>query len=145
MKHPLHTLLVGVITALVLLLSAPVAQAQSTSQKVYTIPEVQPEFPGGYTALSRYLAETIKVPGSMVRKHYDTGPIAAKFIISEIGYVQDVRITMKPLDKKTLRAVQVYITNIISAVEKMPRWQPGKVGGKDVPVFYTLPIEITMQ
>ncbi|SOD95975.1 energy transducer TonB [Spirosoma fluviale] len=144
MKYFIRTLLVGVIVTLCSLLSHQSA-AQSATQKVYTVAEVQPEFPGGYTALSRYLAETIKVPGSMVRKHYDTGPIAAKFIINDIGYVQDVRITMKPLDKKTLRGVQAYITNIIAAIEKMPRWQPGQVGGKAVPVFYTLPIEITMQ
>ncbi|WP_461150860.1 energy transducer TonB [Spirosoma pulveris] len=144
MKSVVRTLLAGLITAFCSLVSYQ-ADAQSASEKVYTVAEVQPEFPGGYTALSRYLAETIKVPGSMVRKHYDTGPIAAKFIINDIGYVQDVRITMKPLDKKTLRGVQAYITNIIAAIEKMPRWQPGLVGGKAVPVFYTLPIEITMQ
>ncbi|ADB41608.1 hypothetical protein [Spirosoma linguale] len=145
MKHFVKTLLVGVSTAFVLLMLNSTAHCQSADQKVYTVPEVQPEFPGGYTALSRYLAETIKVPGSMVRKHYDTGPIAAKFIVTDIGYIQDVRITMKPLDKKTLKGVQSYITNIIAAIEKMPRWQPGKVGGKDVAVFYTLPIEITIQ
>lgn len=145
MKQFIHALLVGAAIAFSLLVPVSATHAQSSGQKVYTVPEVQPEFPGGYTALSRYLAETIKVPGSMVRKHYNTGPIAAKFIISDIGYVQDVRITMKPLDKKTLKGVQAYITNIIAAIEKMPRWQPGQVGGKDVPVFYTLPIEITMQ
>lgn len=117
----------------------------ASAQKVYTVAEQQPEYPGGPTALSRYLAATIKVPGVLVRKKYNTGPISARFIIDELGYVHDVRIVSKPLDKKMKRGMEAYMANIIAAVEKMPRWQPGEVGGKPVPVFYTLPVEINIQ
>lgn len=121
------------------------AQTQSTSRKVYTVPEKEPEFPGGKAALSRYLATTIKYPSSLLRKNTSTGPIAAKFIIDELGYIHDVRVTTKPIDKKTKRGMQEYMVNIISAIENMPRWNPGEVNGQPVPVFYTLPIEINLQ
>ena len=121
------------------------ALAQAGSQKVYTLAERQPEFPGGKAALSRYLAANIEIPGSLVRKNYNTGPVAARFIIDELGFVRDVRILAKPLDKKTPKGMEVFMTNIITAVEKMPRWEPGEVGGKRVRVFYTLPIEVNMQ
>jgi protein TonB len=90
------------------------------------------------------------VPGSLGRRNYNLGPISAKFIIDEIGYVHDVRITTKPFtksiqDKKTQKDIEGLMTNIILAVEKMPRWEPGEVGGKRVPVFYTLPIEVNIQ
>ncbi|WP_155297371.1 energy transducer TonB [Spirosoma aerolatum] len=121
------------------------AQPQTKIDKVYTVAEQQPEFPGGTVALSRYLAENIVVPNALVRKRYDTGPVAAKFIIDELGYIHDVRIQVKPLDKKGRKGMEAFMANIIAAVEKMPRWTPGEVGGRPVPVYYTLPIEITMQ
>jgi len=118
--------------------------AQSANQKVYTVAEQQPEFPGGKSALSLYLAENIKVPGVLIRKNYNTGQVAAKFIVDELGYVHDVRVVTKPLDKKTRKGMEDFMASIIAAVEKMPRWEPGLVGGKHVPVFYTLPIEVNV-
>ncbi|MVM39731.1 hypothetical protein GO730_22515 [Spirosoma sp. HMF3257] len=118
--------------------------AQSRSEKVYTVPELQPEFPGGKVALSLYLAENIKVPGVLVRKNYNTGQVAAKFIVDELGYVHDVRVVTKPLDKKARKGMEDFMASIITAVEKMPRWEPGEVGGKRVSVFYTLPIEVNV-
>ena len=121
------------------------AQPQAKIDKVYTVAEREPEFPGGTVALSRYLAENIVVPNALVRKRYDTGPVAAKFIIDELGYIHDIRVQTKPLDKKGRKGMEAFMANIIAAVEKMPRWTPGEVGGRPVPVYFTLPIEITMQ
>ncbi|GAB3899758.1 energy transducer TonB [Spirosoma agri] len=119
--------------------------AQSNSKLVYTVVEQQPEFPGGKAALSRYLAETIRFPSSLMRKNYNTGFVSAKFIIEKDGSVRDVRITTKPLDKKAQKGMQDFMTTIITAVEQMPRWQPGEVKGQPVAVFYTLPIEVNVQ
>ena len=145
MKRLSFALLFLISSASTLLFSCSTASAQSDDGKVYTIPERQPEFPGGKAALSRYLAETIRIPGSLVRKNYNTGPVSAKFIVDELGYIHDIRITTKPLDKKMQQGMKAFMTNIISAIEKMPRWEPGEVGGKRVSVFYTLPIEVNMQ
>lgn len=121
------------------------ATAQSVSQTVYTNPERQPEFPGGKAALSQYLASTIRFPNALLRKSLDTGPVAAKFIIERDGSVRDVRVTTKPVDKKMQKGMQDFIKSIISSVEAMPRWRPGEVGNRPVPVFYTLPIEVNLQ
>lgn len=134
--------LLGLLTCLFL---SSDATAQAKIEKVYTVAEQQPEFPGGPVALSRYLAQNIRVPGVLVRKSYNTGPVAARFIIDELGYVRDIRVITKPLDKKMRKGMEGFMANIITAVEKMPRWNPGEVGGKPVPVFYTLPIEVNIQ
>lgn len=118
--------------------------AQSRLTKVYTVPEREPEFPGGKAALSRYLAATIKVPGSLTRNSYNTGPISARFIVDADGSVRDVRILTKTLDNKTKKSLQGFMASIITSVEQMPRWRPGEVDGRPVPVFYTLPIEVTL-
>ena len=80
-----------------------------------------------------------------MRKNYDTGPVAAQFIVDKLGDVRDVRVTTKPLDKNKQKGMQEFMTTIIVAIEKMPRWRPGQVNGQSVSVFYTLPIEVTMQ
>lgn len=141
MKRFLHTVFYLSVSAAIILTLPSIAFAQ----KVYTVAEHQPEYPGGTTALSRYLAATIRVPNALSRKNYDTGPVAVRFIIDELGYVRDVRIVAKSLDGKNNRGMEKYMGNIIEAVEKMPRWKPGEVGGRAVPVFYTLPIEINLQ
>ncbi|GAB3707009.1 hypothetical protein GCM10027592_40760 [Spirosoma flavus] len=145
MKHLFSVGLVLVSIAIATSVYSPKAFAQIDNRKVYTVVERQPEFPGGSVALSRYLAATIKVPNSLVRKNNNTGPVAAKFIIDELGYVHDVRVTTKPLDKKAKKGMEAFMANIIAAVEQMPRWEPGQVDGKHVAVFYTLPIEVNMQ
>ena len=121
------------------------AVAQSPKELVYTVVEEQPEFPGGSAALSQYLAQNIKFPSSLMRKNYNTGPVEAKFIIDKAGEVHDVRITTKPLSKEMRKGMQEFMTAIIAAVEKMPRWRPGQVRGQSVSVFYSLPIEVNMQ
>ena len=135
------------LTTATLVLSGPSLFAQSItdSGKVYTTAEKQPEFPGGKAALSSYLAQNIKFPNSLLRKNYNAGPVSAKFIVDKDGSVHDVRISTKPLDnKETRKGMQEYMTAIITAIEKMPRWRPGQVGGQPVAVFYTLPIEVNL-
>lgn len=126
-------------------MSLSAAQAQTRTGKVYTVAEQAPEFPGGKVALSRYLAEMIRYPNSMVRKNVSPGPVSARFIIDETGQVSDVRILTKPIAGKNQKGMEEYMATIITAVEKMPRWKPGEVANQPVPVFYTLPIEVSMK
>lgn len=124
------------------------ASAQTRNERnelVYTVVEEQPEFPGGKAALSLYLANNIRFPSSLMRRNYNTGPVSAKFIVDKTGTVRDVRVTTKPLSKDMQKGMQEFMTTVIAAIEKMPRWRPGQVNGQSVSVFYTLPIEVTMQ
>lgn len=134
-----------VVLTFVLLLIGTDTKAQTPNELVYTTVEQQPEFPGGKAALSRYLASTIKFPNSLMRKNYNTGSVAAKFIVDKTGNVRDVRVTTKPLSKEMRKGMQEFMTAIIAAIEKMPRWRPGQENGQPVAVFYTLPIEVVSQ
>lgn len=149
MKRILHAMLVAVTavaaTTIMLLAGAEAAAQTRPTEQVYTTVDRQPEFPGGKAALSQYLAANIRFPSALMRKNYNTGPVAAKFIVDKLGDVRDVRVTTKPLGRKMQKGMQEFMTTIIAAVEKMPRWRPGQVNGQSVSVFYTLPIEVNMQ
>ncbi len=138
-------LLVAAVLVFALVFVRAEASAQAPGELVYTVVERQPEFPGGKAALSQYLASNIRFPSSLMRKNYNTGPVSAKFIIDKSGAVRDVRVTTRPLDKNMQKGMQEFMTTIIAAIEKMPRWRPGQVDGQSVAVFYTLPIEVNMQ
>ena len=144
MKCILHAMLAAATTVMVLADSDAAAQTQPTEQ-VYTTVDRQPEFPGGKAALGQYLAANIRFPSALMRKNYNTGPVAAKFIVDKLGDVRDVRVTTKPSGKKMQKGMQEFMTTIIAAVEKMPRWRPGQVNGQSVSVFYTLPVGVNMQ
>lgn len=144
-RIPTHLLLSVSFLFMLSCMSLSTTAQTVANELVYTVVERQPEFPGGKAALSRYLAENIRFPSSLMRKNYNTGPVAAKFIVDKAGDVRDVRITTKPLDKKMQKGMQEFMTTIIAAIEKMPRWRPGQVNGQSVAVFYTLPIEVSMQ
>ena len=120
------TIVIFVLTILLLPIANAAAQTQSRTELVYTTVDRQPEFPGGKAALSQYLAANIRFPSALMRKNYNTGPVAAKFIVDKLGDVRDVRVTTKPLDKNMQKGMQEFMTTIIAAVEKMPRWRPGQ-------------------
>lgn len=128
-----------------ILLIGPTPDTIGQSRKIYSVVDKQPEFPGGKAALSRYLAETIQFPGSLMRQGSDTGPVAAQFVVERDGSIHDVRVSTKPLTRKARKGMKAFMTTIITAVEKMPNWRPGEINSQPVAVFYTLPIEVNVQ
>jgi protein TonB len=137
--------LMSTVGLLLVVTSPVVAQTRPGNELVYTVAEQEPEFPGGKAALSQYLARNIQFPNSLARKNYNTGPVAARFIVDKDGSIRDVRVTTRPIEKRMRKGMQEFMATIIAAVEKMPRWRPGKVSGEPVAVFYTLPIEVNVQ
>ena len=145
MTNQFANILMGSICAVLLIGSVQNVLGQSPPRKIYSVVEKQPEFPGGKQALSRYLAETIKFPGSLMRQGANTGPVAAQFVIERDGSINNVRVTTKPLTGKNRKGMKSFIATVIAAIEKMPEWRPGEINNQPVAVFYTLPIEVNMQ
>ena len=111
------------------------ANAQKNSQ-VYTVVEQMPEFPGGEMALRKFLAYNIKYPRTAVDKGIQ-GKEFVTFVVTSKGSVADAKILRgvdPSLDQEALRVVN-----------SMPSWIPGKQGGKDVDVQYTLPINFVLE
>jgi protein TonB len=121
------------------------SHGQARKELVYTVAERQPEFPGGQAALTQYLAQNIKYPGSLIRKNRNADPVDAKFIVDKDGTVKDVRVVTKSADKMTQKGMESFMKTVITAIEKMPRWRPGEVNNQPVAVFYTLPITVNLQ
>lgn len=117
---------------LVLLFSFMTSTAQTKKNNMaYDVVEVMPQFPGGQTAMLKYLMENIKYPKQAMKEGIQ-GRVTVSFIVEKDGRVSNVRLlrSVQPsLDKEAIRVVK-----------SMPKWTPGKHNGKPVRVRFNLPV-----
>ncbi|MFN3940550.1 MAG: energy transducer TonB, partial [Chitinophagales bacterium] len=98
--------------------------------------EEMPTFPGGDKALYEYLAKNIKYP-AVAKDNGIEGKVYIKFVVNEDGSVSQVSLARGiggGCDEEAMRVVS-----------GMPKWTPGKQRGKNVKVWYTLPVYFKLQ
>ncbi|MCE7063447.1 M56 family metallopeptidase [Dyadobacter sp. CY343] len=104
--------------------------------KVFTVVETQPKYPGGETAMFQFLARNIKYPTAAAKANVQ-GKVFVSFIVTESGNVQNVSI-LKGIgfgcDDEAMRVVK-----------SMPAWAPGEQSGHKVNVKVTLPINFQLE
>ncbi len=104
--------------------------------QVFFIVEDMPEFPGGETALRKYIAENVRYP-EMAKENDIQGTVYIRFVVDTDGSVKNVEVLrgVDPLlDKEAIRVVQ-----------SLPKWKPGKQRGKAVKVSHSVPIKFALQ
>jgi protein TonB len=116
-------------------LTEHVKVADETETKVFDVVEQQPEFPGGTTALMKFLNDNLNYP-VVAQENGIKGRVTLKFVVSRDGSVGNIQVLKgvdPSLDKEAVRVVQ-----------SMPKWIPGKQNGKNVNVWFTLPVNFTL-
>ena len=105
---------------------------------VYQIVEEMPRFPGDEKALMEYLKSNLQMPekykGDDAEFRLAEYRTFIRFVVTEDGSISDVNLIkktegFKDLDDEALRVVKA-----------MPKWNPGKMGGKPVKVYFHLPV-----
>jgi TonB family protein len=104
----------------------------SVENGVYKNVEQMPE--PGYD-LMVFLSKNIKYPEN-AKQNKTEGRVVVKFVVDEKGYIQSPEIMRSPDSLLSTEALRV--------VKLMPPWQPGKDKGKNVPVYFYLPIQFTL-
>jgi TonB family protein len=97
--------------------------------------EVQPSFPGGQDAMSKFLVENIKYPVDAMKKNI-MGTVYVSFTVETDGTLTDVKILKgigSGCDEETIRVVKL-----------MPKWVPGKAKGQPVKAQITLPVKFKL-
>lgn len=106
------------------------------ADKVFTVVEQMPDFPGGQAALLKYLATNTVYP-PIAKENDIEGTVYVQFVVDKGGSVGQV---------KVLRSVDKYLDKeAVRVVSSMPKWKPGKQNGKEVSVYYTVPIRFVLQ
>jgi len=109
---------------------------KSGKVKVFTVVEQMPRFPGGEAVLLEYIFKNLKYPAQS-RKNGVQGKVYVRFIVTKTGDIGEVKI-MRSLDK-------FCNAEAIRVIKEMPKWIPGKQNGKEVSVYYVIPIKFSLE
>jgi protein TonB len=116
--------------------AAAVEEVPEEPEKPFVVVEQMPQFPDGEKALLQYLANNIKYP-PMARENGIQGAVVIRFIVTKTGTLENIQVVRGiggGCDEEAARVVKA-----------MPKWKPGKQGGREVPVQFTLPIRFTLK
>lgn len=102
----------------------------------FVMVEQMPQFPGGESAMMQYIGTNLKYPESAAKENIE-GRVVLRFVVTKTGDITDVSV-LRGLDSRCDEEA-------MRVVRAMPKWTPGKQGGKDVDVYYTLPMLYKLQ
>ena len=113
-----------------------VKMEQQGKDPVYDVCEVLPEYPGGMEAMMKFVSENIKYPAEAHTKGIQ-GRVLISYVVEKDGSLSNIHVvrSVDPLlDAEALRVANL-----------MPKWKPGKQGGKPVRVKFVLPVTFKLQ
>jgi TonB family protein len=114
--------------------------ANDVSEKSDEVPFVQveemPMFPGGDAALLRYIGENTTYPEN-AKKNNIAGRVVLRFCVTAKGNINKISV-LKGIDPEL-------DAEAIRVVSTLPAFKPGRQDGKDVPVWYMVPITFTLK
>jgi len=109
--------------------------ANAEREKIHTFVEVLPQYPGGEKELEKYLNTNVVYPRA-AREVGIEGTVSVRFVVNRSGVVSDVTIKKSPSKILSDEAIRV--------IKAMPKWIPGKQNGKEVNVYFELPINFQL-
>ena len=110
--------------------------ASENEGTVYSTVEQMPMFPGGMQAAMEFLGKNMKYPVAAQKAKIE-GRVIVQFVVDKDGSItkaQVVNSVSPELDAEAIRVVNL-----------MPKWNPGKQRGQEVPVMFTMPITFRLQ
>jgi periplasmic protein TonB len=110
--------------------------AVAVEDKPLMAAEQMPAFPGGDDELTKFIQDHLRYPASAAEMGIE-GRVTVRFVVSRTGEVTNVEVVRGldvACDREALRVVKL-----------LPKWIPGKQSGRNVPVYFTLPIYYRLQ
>ena len=124
MKSPKETQPAGQVSV--------VGTAPSTTQEeTFMVVEQMPEYPGGMSALMKYLGDHVKYP-TEAQKAKEQGRVILQFVVETDGSISNIKVVRSVSPLLDAEAIRVMST--------MPKWKPGMQRGKVVRVKFTVPV-----
>ena len=124
----------GVVNAQPADVLSDVKHAEFDTNQVYFKAEQMPQFPGGEYKLLEFIHQNLKYP---VTEPDVQGKIYCRFIVNIDGTISNPEVlkSLEPeCDKEAIRVIRL-----------LPKFIPGKQNGKNVRVWYTIPITFKLE
>jgi TonB family protein len=107
-----------------------------TEEDPFVVVEQMPMFPGGDVELLNFISANTLYPETAKANNIQ-GRVIIRFCVSSLGNVRQPSIlkgVSPDLDAEAMRVVSI-----------LPKFKPGRQSGKDVPVWYMVPITFTLK
>ena len=117
--------------------NANAPKVEKDKDGVYITPEVMPAYPGNDQGLSDYIASSIVYPEQAVNNNIE-GTVRVQFVVNDKGEISDA----KTVGEKLGYGLE---EEAVSVVNKLQKWTPGKVKGKNVKTRLTIPITYKLE
>jgi len=108
---------------------------KSQNNRVYTVVEKMPQFPGGEKELLNFIGTNLRYP-VVAQQNGIQGKIIVRFIVTKSGKVENAEVVRgidPTINKEGLRVIN-----------SLPDWIPGEQNGDKVSVYYVLPINFKL-
>ncbi len=109
----------------------PAGLGKPKEEEIFTAVEQQPEYPGGQSEMYKFVNSNIKYPAAAQRANV-SGRVFVKFVVEKDGTIGNVEV-LKGIgfgcDEEAIRVIK-----------SMPKWNPGRQNGKNVRVYFTMPV-----
>ncbi len=127
------------ITALCLSAFFMNAQTTSTVQVDETMSpaDALPEYPGGFGEMMKFMHANIKYPKTALEGK-KSGKGMIKVTVMEDGSLSEISVI------KNIPGCPECDEEAIRVIKTMPKWIPGKLAGKTVPLLYNIPISFRL-
>lgn len=115
---------------------APVHVIEDEEQTIFDVVEQMPEFPGGMSALMKYITTNLQYPAA-AKKAGTQGRVIVQFVVERDGTITNakaVRSVESSMDEEAVRIINT-----------MPKWKPGMQRGKTVRVKFTVPVMFRLE
>jgi protein TonB len=114
------------------------AVIEEKAPEIFTVVQEMPEFPGGTMEMMKYIQKNIVYPPS-AREAGISGKCFLRFVVNEDGKISSVEVLKgvpgcPECDKEAVRVIK-----------SMPAWKPGKQNGKEVKVYFQLPVNFVIK
>jgi periplasmic protein TonB len=96
-------------------------------------PDVQASFPGGDKALVKFLQDNLRSPADLQADEFVQ--VKVKFVVDFDGDLQHFEVVKD--------GGAAFNAEVVRVLKKMPKWNPGKMGGTKVPAYYTIPVKFS--
>ncbi|RYE48813.1 MAG: energy transducer TonB [Sphingobacteriales bacterium] len=127
----------GKITTAAMTADDPSIKIEKDKMGIYTRTEISPEYVGGQSSLQDYIVNNLQYPQDAIDNNVE-GVVRVQFAVDEKGNVSNV----STLGNKLGYGLE---EEAIKVVSSMPKWAPGKVKGKNVKTWRTLPINYQLE
>lgn len=117
--------------AALIFVPALMTRAQTGQEQIYVVADEMPVFPGGTKALVETIYKNLVYPADARSKGIE-GKVIVKFVVDADG-----RAVNPSVSKGIYHSLD---QAVLDAIRKLPKFEPGKVGGKAVSVWYAVPV-----